>query len=232
MKGRIIIILIILGFANHYVKAQNLATSNPGEYAALSSGNVLINSEVKSESENEAKTASLQESISGAFTKIKSWESKYNSYLQTADGFASSLKAASGIYSDGVRILLMLDKLRQACNNNPQGILATATMNNLYIETAIELLSVFTLLNDAVAKGGKENMLTGSERSKTLWELENRLKELCNKLRKIYYCIKHYTLTDVWHQATAGIIHRDKRSIANQSLSHWKRFSKEVDLTR
>lgn len=39
-------------------------------------------------------------------------------------------------------------------------------MNNLYIETATELVSVFTLLNDAVAKGGTENMLTGRNGAK------------------------------------------------------------------
>ena len=48
------------------------------------------------------------------------------------------------------------------------------SMNNLYIETATELVSVFTLLNDAVAKGGKENMLTGAERSKTLVGVERQ----------------------------------------------------------
>lgn len=34
-------------------------------------------------------------------------------------------------------------------------------MNNLYIETATELVSVFTLLNDAVAKGGTETCSRG-----------------------------------------------------------------------
>lgn len=46
------------------------------------------------------------------------------------------------------------------------------SMNNLYVETATELVSVFNLLNNAVAKGGTENMLTGADRSKTLWEPE------------------------------------------------------------
>lgn len=106
---------------------------------------------------------------------MKKWERDYNSYLKTATGYASALKAATHIYSDGMRILLTLDKMRKAVHNNPQGIAATVSMNNLYMETTTEMLSVFTLLKNAVAQGGSENMLTGSDRSKTLWELEDRL---------------------------------------------------------
>ena len=39
-------------------------------------------------------------------------------------------------------------------------------MNNLYIETATELVSVFTLLNDAVAKGGTETCSRGRNGAK------------------------------------------------------------------
>ncbi|QUT68557.1 hypothetical protein INE83_04063 [Bacteroides uniformis] len=69
-------------------------------------------------------------------------------------------------------------------------------MNNLYIETATELVSVFTLLNDAVAKGGKENMLTGAERSKTLWALNDKLSAFSRKLHLLYLSIRYYTLND------------------------------------
>ena len=74
-----------------------------------------------------------------------------------------------------MRIFLTLGKLGKAVKDNPQGIIAGMSMNNLYIETATELVSVFSLLNDAVAKGGTENMLTGAERSKTLWALNDKL---------------------------------------------------------
>ena len=36
---------------------------------------------------------------------------------------------------------------RQAIKGNPQGIVASMSMNNLYIETATELVSVFNLLD-------------------------------------------------------------------------------------
>ena len=168
--------------------------------------------------------------MAGEFTKMKQWEKDYNSYLKTATNYASALKAATHIYDDGVRILLTLGKLRKAVNNNPQGIVATISMNNLYMETTTEMLSVFSLLKDAVAKGGSTNMLTGAERSKTLWELEDKLSSFSHKLHLLYISIRHYRMSDVWNRATAGMIERDKHEVALQSFSHWKRYAKEVSL--
>ena len=96
-------------------------------------------------------------------------------------------------------------------------------MNNLYIETATELVSVFTLLNDAVAKGGTENMLTGAERSKTLWALNDQLAAFSRKLHLLYLSIRYYTLNDVWNNVTAGMLDRDNGEVARMALSHWRR---------
>ena len=223
------IAFLLLLLSGSHCFAQ-IATSNPGEYTILGAGNELINSTVKSETKAERNTALLQNAMAGEFTKIKQWEADYNSYLKTAEGYASALKAATHIYDDGVRILLTIDKLRKAVRNNPQGVVATLDMNNLYMETATEMLSVFSLLKTAVAKGGEENMITGSERSKTLWALEDKLSSFSHKLQSLYLSIRHYRMADVWNRATAGMIERDKADIAAQSLSHWKRYDKEVSL--
>ena len=98
------------------------------------------------------------------------------------DGYASTLKACTTLYDDGVRIFINLCNLRKAMADNPQGIVATMSMNNLYIETATELVTIYTTLRDAIAKGGTENMLTGAERSKTLWALNDRLDAFNKKL--------------------------------------------------
>ena len=207
-----------------------VVSSNPGEYTILATGNALINETVKSETKAERNTALMQNAMAGEFTKMKQWEKDYNSYLKTATNYASALKAATHIYDDGVRILLTLGKLRKATSNNPQGIVATVSMNNLYMETTTEMLSVFTLLKNAVAKGGSTNMLTGAERSKTLWELEDKLSSFSHKLQLLYLSIRHYRMSDVWNRATAGMVERDKHDVALQSLSHWKRYAKEVSL--
>ena len=111
----------------------------------------------------------------------------------------------------------------RAIQNNPQGIVASMNMNNLYIETATELVSVFTLLNDAVAKGSNENMLTGAERSKTLWALNDQLSDFSRKLHLLYLSIRYYTFNDVWNNVTAGMLDRDNGEAARMALSHWHR---------
>ena len=204
-----IVVALVLSVPSAHAQ---IVTANPLEWMALAEGNEAINGEIEKEIKGQTKTALLQNTIAAEFTKIHEWEKKYNSYLKTASGYASSLKACTYLYDDGVKIFITLCKMRKAINNNPQGIVATLSMNNLYMETATELVSVFTLLKDAVAKGGKENMLTGAERSKTLWAL-NRL----------YLSIRYYTMTDVWNGVTAGMIDRSNGEIATQALSRWRR---------
>lgn len=118
---------------------------------------------------------------------------------------------------------LTLGKLAKAVRDNPQGIVAGMSMNNLYIETATELVSVFTLLNDAVAKGGTENMLTGAERSKTLWALNDKLSAFSRKLHLLYLSVRYYTLNDVWNSVTAGMIERNNGEVARTAMSRWRR---------
>lgn len=205
-----------------------VASSNPLEYVALAEGNELINGQIKSQIEDQQKTAFLQNTITAEFSQIHKWEKKYNSYLKTASGYASTLKACTSLYDDGVRIFINLCNLKKAIASNPQGIVATASMNNLYIETATELVTVYTTLKDAIAKGGKENMLTGAERSKTLWELNDRLAQFNKKLSRLCLSIRYYTMADVWNNVTAGMLDRSNAEIASQALGRWRRCARVV----
>ena len=218
MRLRIISIwavLILAGLLPQLAKAQ-IAASNPLEWAALAEGNELINGQIDKQIKGQTQTALMQNSIAAEFNRIHEWEKQYNSYLKTASGYASSLKACTHLYNDGVRIFLTLGKLGRAVRDNPQGIVASMNMNNLYIETATELVSVFTLLRDAVAAGGEENMLTGAERSTTLWALNDRL-------HRLYLSLRYYTLCDVWNDITAGMIDPDNGEAARMALSRWHR---------
>ncbi len=202
---------------------------NVGEHTILAAGNKVLMDTVSAETNLATATGVLQGTMTGEFYKMKEWEAKYNKYLTTAEGYASALKAATHVYDDGVRILLILNKLRKAINDNPQGVVATMDMNNLYMETLTEMTSVFKLLKDAVAKGGPENMLTGKERSKTLWALEDKLSSFSKKLHSLYISIRHYRMVDVWNRATAGMIDRDNGALARQSLEAWQRAYVEIE---
>ena len=225
MKSRtisIILAAVLALFLPHIAQAQ-IAASNPLEWVALAEGNELINGQIDKQIKGQTQTAALQNSIAAEFNRIHQWEKEYNSYLKTASGYASSLKACTHLYNDGVRIFLTLGKLGKAIKNNPQGIIASMSMNNLYIETATELVTVFTLLNDAVAKGGTENMLTGAERSKTLWALNDKLSAFSRKLHLLYLSIRDYTLNDVWNNVTAGMLDRDNGEVARLAMNRWRR---------
>ena len=203
-------------------KAQ-VITTNPLEYVALAEGNELILDKIKDQIDGQKKTALLQNTIAAEFEQMRQWEKKYNRYLKTASGFASSLKACSHLYNDGVKIFISLCRLKKAVRDNPRGIVASMSLNNLYIETAIELVTVFSLLRDAVARGGKENMLTGAERSQTLWALNDQLSAFQKKLNLLYLSIRTYTMTDVWNNMTAGMLDRNNGEVARMAMNRWRR---------
>ena len=206
MRSRIInwsLALVAVLLLPQVSKAQ-IAASNPLEWIALAEGNELINGQIEKQIKGQTQTALLQNSIAAEFNRIHEWQKQYNGYLKTVNGYASSLKACTHLYNDGVRIFLM-------------------GMNNLYIETATELVSVYTLLNDAVAKGGEENMLTGAERSTTLWALNDRLSAFSRKLHLLYLSIRYYTFNDVWRNVTAGMLDRNNGEVARMAMSRWRR---------
>ena len=228
MKLQIVSLMVCLLFGVQEIKAQYVQT-NPLEWVALAEGNEAINNQVQAETEGQMKTAILQNTIAAEFNKIHEWERKYSSYLQTANGYASSLKAASTLYEDGVRIFITLGKLHNVVNKNAQGLVATISMNNLYIETATELVTVYTLLRNAVATSGKQNMLTGAERSETMWTLSDKLGTFHKKLNRLYLSIRYYTMTDVWNNATAGMLERTPGEVAVMALGRWKRAAKAIN---
>jgi hypothetical protein len=92
---------------------------------------------MKGQTRNQAEIAALQGAIASEYTMMKRWESKYNSYLKTAQGYGTSLKASMSIYSEGVRTLRYLWEIKKAIGRNPEGAFATFSMNNLYLETGI-----------------------------------------------------------------------------------------------
>lgn len=228
MKLRTVIkslILSVVAMISSHAHAQ-LSCENPLEYAALTEGNILINEQVNSEISGQAETAALENIIAAEFRKIQQWESKYSSYTQTVSGYASSLNAATHIYDDALKILLSIGQLKESIENNPQGIVATMSLNTVYIECATELISCFTLIRNAVAKGGKTNMLTGPERSQILWEINDKLDAFSKKLQQLNLCIRYYRMMDVWHTYTAGVIERDNSYTANVAHERWVRAAR------
>ena len=222
-----VILLVLFSLLTLSIHGQYVI-NNIGEQAAVKIGNDTINKMVSSQIGAQEKIAAKQSSIGLEFLQMKKWEQKYNSYLKDVSGYASALKAATHAYSDGVRIFLTLSKIKNVVKDHVEGVVATMSMNNLYMETFTEMVSAYELLKNAIAKGGPENMLTGAERSKTLWALEDKLKSFQKKLNHLYMSLRHYKLLHVWNRATAGMIDRDIGEIASLSFRDWSDRAREI----
>ena len=203
-----------------------IVETNPLCIAAIAEGYAVIQKGEKGQTRNQAEMAVLQNAIGAEYTMMKNWESKYNSYLKTAQGYGTSLKASMAIYSEGVRTLRYLWEIRKAIGRNPEGAFATFSMNNLYLATASEFLKVYNLLNKTIAQGGTKNMLNGAERTQMLWTANDELAYLNRKLRSLIISISYYNLTDVWNNATAGLTRRGLGEVAGQALDRWRRAAK------
>ena len=123
-------------------------------------------------------------------------------------------------------MLMNLNSLRKAITANPEGIAATMSMNTLYVEAYTAASAVYDTLDKTIDKGGKWNMLKGSERTALLWTLNESLANFNRKLRSLALSIAFYNLMDVWNKVTAGMLDIDRGRIANDAFDRWRRAQK------
>ena len=225
IKSKNIQLVVIVGlvmFGNIKCLAQ-IGESNPSQYVAIETGNIMIDKSIGKQSTAMEKTSLNQGAIGGEMLQMKGWQAKYNSYLKTAQGYAEALKAGCNLYAEGVAMLRNFYDIQKATAANPQGIAATLPMNNLYMEAASVCVNTYFSLKKSIAQGGGLNMMTGAERTALLWKLNNGLDDLNRKLRQIALSICFYNLMDVWNKATAGMISLNRGKIANDAFDRWKR---------
>lgn len=206
-----------------YSAAAQLVENNGSQVIEIGKGGGLINEQISKQTSAMTKTSITIGAIATKFLFIKDWEGKYNSYLKTTDGFASALKNGATLYAEGVTTLRHLYEIKQAIEKNPSGLLATMSLNNLYAETASELIKTYHILKHTLAKGGTGNMLTGAERAEILWMLNDNLHRLNDKLKCLALSISYFNMVDVWNQQTAGLVYRDHGEIAKEAHERWRR---------
>ena len=215
------IFTVIVGCAFSLSVRAQLEENNGTQIAAIAGGGELINKAISKQTTSQTKTDLLAGAIGTEFLFIKGWEGKYNSYLKTTQGYAQGLKGAAMLYAEGVTTLRHLYEITKAIKNNPQGVMATVSMNNLYAETAAELIKVYNVLKYTIAEGTQTNMLTGAERTELLWEINDSMQDFNRKLRQLALSIAYYNMTDVWNKATAGMVDRNHGEIARQAYKRW-----------
>lgn len=221
--------VIIMTAVSIGVSAQ--ATSlDPLWEKAVIDGNIKVNKEVKSQTTKLVEIAALQNTMALHFNAIKDWQRKYNNYLKTAQGYAEALNAGTTLYAEAVKTLRNLMDLKKAMTRNPEGIAATLSMNNLYVETVSEFIKTFRMLKFSISTGGEFNMLTGKERTEMLWALVDRMDELNNKVRMLVLSVAYYRVSDIWAFYTRGIIPRDRSDIADRCLERWNRVREAIEI--
>ena len=194
-------------------------TSNPGQYLAIKKGEDNILNKISAQTNYRKKEAGIQAELSATTAKIKNWEQQYNKYLKTTKGFADRIAADCQLY---------LWEVSAAKKINPQGVFATMSMNNLYMETAIQFIKTYRSLKKVCKKGGDGNMLNGAERTQLIWNLERELEQLNSKLRRLAVSISVFSFEDVWNRAIAGKIDKSNGMLALEARNRMRRAATSV----
>lgn len=202
-------------------------TSNPGQYLAIKKGEDNILNKISAQTNYRKKEAGIQAELSATTAKIKNWEQQYNKYLKTK-GFADRIAADCQLYLEGVQTLNALWEVSAAKKINPQGVFATMSMNNLYMETAIQFIKTYRSLKKVCKKGGDGNMLNGAERTQLIWNLERELEQLNSKLRRLAVSISVFSFEDVWNRAIAGKIDKSNGMLALEARNRMRRAATSV----
>lgn len=203
--------------------SMSIASSNPMEYGAIIKGYSTILGTYGTQSGYLTGIDVTAGGIALADRKMRKWEQKYYEYLSTAEGYAQQLKAACSLYTEGMQTLVCLYNVHAACKINPQGIAASIPFNNLYIETAVEFLKSFEAVDSLVAGGGGSHLLNGAERTKSLWEITYNLEDLNTRLRRLASSILVYSFDDVWNHATAGMVQKSNKQLAEEAIRRFRR---------
>jgi len=196
--------------------------TNPSQYIAIGVGQGAINSARTKQTENMVETAGLQTLMGIELTMIKTWEKKYNEYLESTEGYAKALTAGTALFTEGVKAIRNVIELQAAITKNPGGIASGISMNQYYIDLVNHLADSYSNLKEHIDKGGAINMMTGDERVSLLWEAGERLHDFNKQVRRVTATIKGFELIDLWNDITRGMGYKDKRQIALQALKRWQ----------
>ncbi len=89
----------------------SLSGNHPAEIGAVLDGYSAINKEVERQTESQVVTTAEVGLLAGEYKNMSQWEEKYNNYLKKVEGHASTLKASTTLYADGVQVLLTPDQI-------------------------------------------------------------------------------------------------------------------------
>ena len=117
---------------------------------AVLTGSSMVNDQYSEQTKKLQEMTALQNTMALHFNAMKVWQGKYNSYLKKSLSYAEAVSAGTRLTAEGVRTIRDLIDLKKVMSRNPEGIAATLSMNNLYLETITEFIKTFRMLQTAI----------------------------------------------------------------------------------
>lgn len=209
-------------------RAVSLTVENAPEYITITTGEAEIEKYTSEQIAKGAATATEQAAIDLMNAQIMSWQNKHNLYLKSAK-FGEAIANACTLFSDGVCTLRSLYDVYVATHINPQGTLCAGVMSNLYLETACDFISVYSILKKVIKGGGENNMIDGSKKMMLLWQATDVLERLNSKLNQLAFTITVTSFEDVWNAAIAGMIDKTHGQLAREAQRRCERAINNVN---
>ena len=218
-----ILFLFVLLLQAVRTSAYSVAGVYPAQEFIINTGETTASSLLGDQAKTLAELNIVIAPVNYEVSEMRKWEKRYNKYLEDASYIVSSLQAGTTIYTQAFCTLRNLVVLTKAMRENPEGIISTSYMNNLYVTTAVKFLKVFRTLKEVCKKGGPTNMLNGAERCRTLWAISAELDDLNSDLGRLCISVSSYNFLDVWMAATLPYGIYSHKQIAETCLKQWKR---------
>ena len=150
---RIILVCILSIVSIRMSAIIDFVSVDPLWEAAVMTGTKKVMDQYNTQNTKLLEMAALQNTMALHFNAVKEWRRKENAYLKVAC-YAEAVQAGSRLTAEAVRTVRDLMDLKKVMQRNPEGIAATVSMNNLYIETIVEFIKTFRML---------QNVLIGEE---------------------------------------------------------------------
>ena len=233
MKGmigvRCLSVAVLMATALPAAAQFSVTTEDPFLAAAYITGSTLEINEIQTGTGYKLSTEMLEGAITAKFNQIKKWQQKESDYLKDASKFAQAIKAGTTLATTCLKTLRNLNELRKAANNNPEGIVTSTVMNNLYLETLVEFIKTYRMLEWSVTKGKEKNMLTGKERAETMWMLVDRIEELNEKIHTLALSVAFWNFKLSFMQLSIGYGVYDTKRIGDICIEKWRNSYKALE---
>ena len=146
---RVLLVCIMTSVCVRMSAVIDFVSVDPLWEAAVMTGTKKVMDQYNTQNTKLLEMTALQNTMALHFNAMKEWRRKENAYLKVA-GYAEAVQAGSRLTAEGVRTIRDLMDLKKVMQRNPEGIAATLSMNNLYIETIVEFIKTYRMLKCVV----------------------------------------------------------------------------------